>query len=113
MSQQKLGQAIGLTFQQVQKYERGTNRVGASRLFHLSKVLEVPISFFFDDMSEETAGSAAGLAESATPFEGDPMAKRETLELVRSYHRIPHAAVRARLSSLVKAIADNSEKTSK
>src|SRR3954464_277910 len=57
MSQEKLGEAIGLTFQQVQKYERGVNRVGASRLFDLSRVLDVPISFFFDDMPEPLAGS--------------------------------------------------------
>src|SRR4051795_11251213 len=56
MSQEKLGEALGLTFQQVQKYERGVNRVGASRLFDLSRVLDVPISFFFDDMPEPLAG---------------------------------------------------------
>ncbi|MFP6756792.1 MAG: helix-turn-helix transcriptional regulator, partial [Alphaproteobacteria bacterium] len=55
MSQEKLGKAIGLTFQQVQKYERGTNRVGSSRLFQLAKILDVPVSFFFDDMSAEIA----------------------------------------------------------
>src|ERR1700748_3815102 len=55
MSQEKLGEAIGLTFQQVQKYERGANRIGASRLFDLSRVLDVPVSFFFDEMSENAA----------------------------------------------------------
>src|ERR1700692_3728575 len=57
MSQERLGEALGLTFQQVQKYERGVNRVGASRLFDLSRVLDVPISFFFDDMPEQTANA--------------------------------------------------------
>src|ERR1700752_933156 len=60
MSQEKLGEAIGLTFQQVQKYERGANRVGASRLYDLSRVLDVPVSFFFDDISTEVAAAAAG-----------------------------------------------------
>ena len=60
MSQERLGEALGLTFQQVQKYERGVNRVGASRLFDLSRVLDVPISFFFDDMPESLAGTYGG-----------------------------------------------------
>ena len=62
MSQEKLGDAIGLTFQQVQKYERGANRIGASRLFDLSRVLDVPVSFFFDDMASDTAGRQGGFA---------------------------------------------------
>src|SRR6516164_3891114 len=60
MSQERLGEALGLTFQQVQKYERGVNRVGASRLFDLSRVLDVPISFFFDDMPESLATTYGG-----------------------------------------------------
>src|SRR5436189_1899420 len=86
MSQEKLGEALGLTFQQVQKYERGTNRIGASRLFDLSRVLEVPVSFFFEEMSAEVADRSpaqieSGLAEvRPNDFEADPMAKRETLE---------------------------------
>src|ERR1700759_1086976 len=62
MSQEKLGEAIGLTFQQVQKYERGANRIGASRLFDLSRVLDVPVSFFFDDMTNDPAGRQGGFA---------------------------------------------------
>lgn len=110
MSQEKLGKAIGLTFQQVQKYERGANRIGASRLYELSKVLDVPVSFFFDDMSPEvveTAGRPApALAEvEAEEFEYDPMVKRETLELVRAYYRIRDPKVRKRLFELAKALA--------
>src|SRR6266404_1584123 len=78
MSQEKLGEAIGLTFQQVQKYERGANRVGASRLYDLSRVLDVPVSFFFEEMAPAEQRSS-GLAESADRYEGDPMLKRETL----------------------------------
>ncbi|UKJ74548.1 helix-turn-helix domain-containing protein [Azospirillum brasilense] len=112
MSQEKLGEAIGLTFQQVQKYERGANRIGASRLFDLSRVLDVPVSFFFDDMPAEAAaapvddeeGNTAGFEERSGAFEPDPMAKRETLELVRAYYRIPDATVRKRMFELVKAV---------
>lgn len=114
MSQEKLGEAIGLTFQQVQKYERGTNRVGASRLFDLSGVLDVPVQFFFDDMSGEVADQAprlrAGLAEVPTiEFEADPMAKRETLELVRAYYRVKDPKVRKRIFELCKAMANTEE----
>lgn len=111
MSQEKLGEAIGLTFQQVQKYERGANRIGASRLFNLSQVLDVPVSFFFDDMPRE-AVDAPVLGEEddedrIVEFEPDPMAKRETLELVRAYYRITDPGVRKRLFELTKAVANN------
>ncbi len=107
MSQEKLGDALGLTFQQVQKYERGVNRIGASRLYHLSQILDVPVSFFFDDMPTfDTAGAVPGMRETkAGPFESDPMVKRETLELVRAYYRITDAPARKRLFELTKAIA--------
>ncbi|MDP6351923.1 MAG: helix-turn-helix transcriptional regulator [Alphaproteobacteria bacterium] len=106
MSQEKLGTAIGLTFQQVQKYERGTNRVGSSRLFQLSKVLNVPVSFFFDDMPAEVSGPKGHLQEASEPFADNPLTKRETLELVRAYHRIATAPVRKRVFELVKSLAD-------
>jgi transcriptional regulator with XRE-family HTH domain len=109
MSQEKLGEAIGLTFQQVQKYERGANRVGSSRLFDLARVLDVPVSYFFEDMSPGTAAKSPsrlrGLAEpKPEPFEPDPLAKRETLELVRAYYRISDPAVRKRVFELTKAL---------
>lgn len=112
MSQEKLGKAIGLTFQQVQKYERGTNRVGSSRLFQLAKVLNVPVSFFFDDMPNEVSGGNSALAEPGKPFEHNPFTKRETLELVRAYHKIGDRGVRKRVFELVKAIASDSESLS-
>lgn len=109
MSQEKLGEAIGLTFQQVQKYERGANRIGASRLFDLSRVLDVPVGYFFEEMANGVAqrspAPAAGLAEQADPYEPDPMAKRETLELVRAYYRISDPQVRKRLFEMTKALA--------
>ena len=110
LSQEKLGESIGLTFQQVQKYERGTNRVGASRLYDLSRVLDVPLQFFFDDMSGEVMDQAprlrAGLSDAPVPeFEADPMAKRETLELVRAYYKVKDPVVRKRIFELCKAMA--------
>ena len=112
MSQERLGEALGLTFQQVQKYERGVNRVGASRLFDLSRVLDVPISFFFDDMPESLAstygGQAArrstGFSEAQDSFSDDALNRRETLELVRAYYRITEPAVRKRVFELIKSM---------
>ncbi|MBM3570430.1 MAG: helix-turn-helix transcriptional regulator [Alphaproteobacteria bacterium] len=106
MSQEKLGQAVDLTFQQIQKYERGANRIGASRLHQFSTVLDVPVSFFFDDMASSVARSGApGMAEDEEPFEQDKLVKRETLELVRAYYKITDAALRKRVFELVKAVA--------
>lgn len=113
MSQEKLGEALGLTFQQVQKYERGVNRVGASRLFDLARVLDVPVSFFFDDMPEPLATAygvppmrkAAGFAEQVESFGDDTLHRRETLELVRAYYRITDPAVRKRVFDLIKSLA--------
>jgi len=110
MSQEKLGDAVGLTFQQIQKYERGANRIGASRLYEFSRILDVPVSFFFEDMPDNLKTPegrlAAGLqASEPDPADPDPMAKRETLELVRAYYRIGSARVRKRLFELTKALA--------
>jgi transcriptional regulator with XRE-family HTH domain len=114
MSQEKLGTAIGLTFQQVQKYERGANRIGASRLFDLARVLDVPVSFFFEEMGggQERHGAEAVELRNETS-DPDPMAKRETLELVRAYYRIPDAQLRRRLFDLAKALASFSSGTAK
>jgi len=107
MSQEKLGDAIGLTFQQVQKYERGANRIGASRLFDLSRVLEVPVSFFFEDLSPAAGGeSASAKGGTVDGYQPNPMMKRETLELVRAFLRIADPQIRRRLFDLTKAIAN-------
>ena len=110
MSQTALGEALGLTFQQLQKYERGANRIGASRLYELSHVLEVPVSFFFDDMPAELTTAegrrTAGLADTTqSSYGADPMTKRETLELVRAYYRITDPGVRKKLFELAKSLA--------
>jgi transcriptional regulator with XRE-family HTH domain len=119
MSQERLGELLGLTFQQVQKYERGVNRIGSSRLFELGQILDVPVSFFFDDMPESVGltpvGSAVpGLAEERAGFDHEevdrlPLDKRETLELVRAYYRIGDPAVRKRLFELAKALANSDQ----
>src|SRR3954451_2836690 len=85
LSQEKLGEAIELTFQQVQKYERGANRIGASRLYELSQVLDVPVSFFFDGTDPVRAPAISGFAEFSVEDLGSGSARKpETLELVRA-----------------------------
>ncbi len=116
LSQPALGEALGLTFQQIQKYERGANRIGASRLFQLSRILDVPISFFFDDLPaalKTTQGQITwGLRERGQKaLEPDPLARRETLELVRAYYRISSPRVRKRLFELTKSLAAASSGT--
>jgi len=116
MSQERLGDALNITFQQVQKYERGVNRVGASRLFDVSRALDVPISFFYDDMPEALATTHGqqlgrfvpkppGFAEAQESFGDEQLHRRETLELVRAYYRITDTAVRKRVFELIKSMA--------
>jgi transcriptional regulator with XRE-family HTH domain len=109
LSQEALAGSLGLTFQQVQKYERGTNRVSSSRLFDLCRILKVPIAYFFDEMGSEVAkqspGALQGKAPSAVELEQDPAAKRETLELVRAYYGIEDQGVRQKLTNMIRAIA--------
>jgi transcriptional regulator with XRE-family HTH domain len=89
LSQERLGEAVGLTFQQIQKYERGANRIGASRMYDLAHVLDVPVAFFFEDMPDEVKQRDAvpvGSAGQTEPVvEPNPLNRRETLELVRAY----------------------------
>lgn len=107
MSQEKLGEALGLTFQQVQKYERGTNRIGSSRLYNLSQILGVPVSFFFEEIHPEVAegGAPGGDRSIGRSVEPDQLAKRETLEMVRAYYRIENPQVRKRIFELIKSLA--------
>ena len=105
MSQEKLGDALGLTFQQVQKYERGANRVGASRLYDLSRVLDVPVSYFFDELVEQRQVAGGAGASTVDPNRPNPIMKRETLELVRAYLRIADPQIKRRVFELTKALA--------
>ena len=109
MTQTNLGTAIGVTFQQMQKYERGTNRISASRLHDLARVLDVPIEHFFDDMPLEVAAVSPGAkkrgkAQKLPNYEPDPLVKRETMELVRAYYKIEDADVRQQVSQLIKTL---------
>ena len=106
MSQEKLGTAVGLTFQQIQKYERGTNRIGASRLHEFSHILDVPVSYFFDELPPRGQGrQGRGFSEGVqTSYEHDAFSKRETLELVRAYYRITDAPVRKRIVDLIRSV---------
>ncbi len=109
MSQEMLGKAVGLTFQQIQKYERGINRIGASRLFTLSKVLSVPIAFFFEEMPRALAAAGAkarGFSDASVTFEADPMASRETAEVIRAYYRIEDPKQRRRVLELLRSMAN-------
>lgn len=102
-TQQKLAAALGLTFQQVQKYERGTNRVGSSRLVHIANFLEVHPAWFFAEMPDEIAGfGKKGMSEDAEPFEADKtMLRRETLELVRIMEQMEDPDTRKALVNLI------------
>jgi transcriptional regulator with XRE-family HTH domain len=113
LSQERLGAAIGLTFQQVQKYERAANRISASRLYQLSRVLDVPVSFFYDDLDPVRAPAIpAGFAEPpGAAFEADPLRKRETVELVEAYFAVADPAVRRRLFDLARSLAAETERT--
>jgi transcriptional regulator with XRE-family HTH domain len=106
-SQERLAEALNLTFQQVQKYERGANRVGAGRLYELAKALEVPVTYFFEDLPEAPESEQSGpvMQEAAQRhYDIDPMAQRETLLLVRAYYGIGDLATRRRLLDLIRAI---------
>lgn len=111
LSQEQLGDALNLTFQQVQKYERGTNRISASRLWDISQILDTSISYFFEDMSPQTKlGSPRKVNREEQKlleddFERDPISRRETLELVRTYYSISEPNVRKRLAELIKIVA--------
>ncbi len=106
---QTLAKAVGVSYQQLQKYERGVNRVGASRLFNLGRVLDVPVSFFFEDLSPAAAGGGKrrtrGLSEApAEVLEPDSLSKRETVELVRAYYRVTDPGLRKRVLDLLQAL---------
>ncbi|MDE1159850.1 MAG: helix-turn-helix transcriptional regulator [Neorhizobium sp.] len=109
MSQEKLGESLGITFQQIQKYEKGTNRVGASRLQNISSILNVPVSFFFEDAPGDQAG-ASGMAEaSSSNYVVDFLSSSEGLQLNRAFVKIADPKVRRRLVDLVKALAAEAE----
>ena len=103
MTQEQLGAALGITFQQIQKYERGANRIGASRLFDICRILDVPPQFFFESMPAN-ADAPVTDAVPAPPRSDDPV-DREIMDLVRAYRQIDSAAVRHRLLELARTLA--------
>ena len=111
LSQTRLGESLGLSFQQIQKYERGIDRISVGRLVHLAHVLEVPITYFFDELSEPGDGGGSGGLALAVAKAGtgetaeDPMSKRETLELVRAYYQIEQPELRKHVFALIRSIA--------
>ncbi len=108
MSQEKLGESLGITFQQIQKYEKGTNRVGASRLQNIAGILNVPAAFFFEDAPGENV-EAGGLAESSTSYVVNFLSSSEGVQLNRSFVKISDPKVRRRIIDLVKTLANEDE----
>jgi transcriptional regulator with XRE-family HTH domain len=108
LSQGKLGEKIGLTFQQVQKYERGANRISASRLLELAQILDVPIAFFYDDVDPVRARAIPeGFSEpELAANEGDHLSRPETAELIAAYYEISYPKTRRRLFELAKALSE-------
>ena len=104
LSQERLGERLGITFQQIQKYEKGTNRVGASRLQAMSDALEVPVAFFFP---ESSSSGPAGVQEESATFMMDFMSTSEGLDLTRAFIRIRSPKVRRKVVELVRALAED------
>jgi transcriptional regulator with XRE-family HTH domain len=109
MSQERLGELLGLTFQQIQKYEKGVNRIGAGRLFDISKILGVPIDYFFDGVASNTAGPRGFSENEATPPVLEFVSSGEGLQLSLAFMRIKDPKVRKRVLDLVKSIAAGEE----
>ena len=109
MSQEKLGDALGLTFQQIQKYEKGTNRIGASRLQQISEILQVPVSFFFEGAPTFGAQPDAAKAAPSPAFVSDFLATSEGLALTKAFTRIRRPKLRRRIVDLVEEIAGYNE----
>ncbi|MGF1474798.1 MAG: helix-turn-helix domain-containing protein [Geminicoccaceae bacterium] len=118
MSQERLGELLGLTFQQVQKYERGANRIGASRLYEIGQILEVPVNYFFEQVHVIDGYGGPGVAEDGVSFDFGPERtngqvdlppggtdRRDTLELIRAFDRVRHPELRRRVLDLAKALA--------
>ncbi|MCP4393101.1 MAG: helix-turn-helix domain-containing protein [Alphaproteobacteria bacterium] len=110
LSQEKLGQAIGLTFQQIQKYERGLNRIGASRLWSISKVLDVPVNFFFEEIKAEDVLDCAKIkgfdADDLVSKCSDPMRSIKNMKLIRAFNRIADPNLANQMFDLIETMAD-------
>ncbi len=107
VSQEQLADALGITFQQVQKYEKGINRIGSSRLYEISKALEVPVGYFFEEYGAED-NMMYGLAEEIEAYDAESSRSRETMALVRAYYQISDPKIRKKALELIKSLADKS-----
>ncbi len=111
LSQEAVAKAVGITFQQVQKYEKGSNAMNANRLYEFSRFMNVPVAYFFEGVEGASAAHnmASGLSESsASAFEHENVASdRESLEVMKSFKRIKEPIIRKRLADLLRAVADN------
>ncbi len=111
LSQEAVAKAVGVTFQQVQKYEKGSNAMSASRLFEFSRFLNVPVAYFFEGAEAELPSHnvVTGLSESSTlEFDHENMASdRESLEMMKSFKRIKEPVIRKRLADLLRAVSEN------
>jgi transcriptional regulator with XRE-family HTH domain len=105
LSQEKLGEKLGITFQQIQKYEKGTNRVGASRLQAMATALDVPVSYFFPDTAPHAGTS--GLQEESAAFMMDFMSTSEGLDLSRAFTRLRNAKLRRKIVELIRILAED------
>ena len=103
LSQEGIAERLGLTFQQLQKYEKGSNRISAGRLFELSQILNVPVSYFYEDMPKNLPNQRRTKSKK-TNEDSDPMTKRETLELIRAYYRIQSPEIREEIRALAKSL---------
>lgn len=116
ITQQQLAKMLGLTFQQIQKYEKGMNRVGASRLWDISRVLDVSMDFFFEDMDDQVINNSPRMLnthvnmveERSYSFDDDPMSRKETLELVRAYYKIPNRKIACQIFDLTVSLSKSS-----
>jgi transcriptional regulator with XRE-family HTH domain len=110
MSQERLGQSIGITFQQVQKYEKGVNRIGASRLLRISEILDVPVQFFFEEAPHVDGRRAPGMAEAdSETFILEFLNSREGIELNRAFVKIADPKVRRSVVNLVRSLSATSD----
>jgi transcriptional regulator with XRE-family HTH domain len=110
MSQEKLGENLGITFQQIQKYEKGTNRIGASRLQHIARVLTVPVAFFFEDAPGAAGEPAVGMGEEKqTSHVVDFLSTSEGIQLNKAFVRIKDPKLRRRVIDLVRSMAGDEE----
>lgn len=111
MSQDKLAEQLGLTFQQVQKYEKGANRVGAGRLWIIGRILDVPVSYFFDGLGVDAEDAAmsmaagAGVAETRADYKSDPLSSPETIQLVQAFSKVNDPEIRKKILDLVRSLA--------